>query len=823
MSRRSRSKRLKPDADANGINIKLDETENAGVGNAAEFQTSSESRPKVKAKRRYTKSGKISDTIPVASGNAQNAEGEAEAENQVALTSAQAQINYEEFVRSFSAPSYLYRYLAKYHQYSPIYLIRNLGYMRKSGGQKIPRKKRPLEEIVDSLRSLITPRSKRSSRSSASHSAVELNWPNEIEINFDLFKDSELESEWVTVEANVDVLARFSWKWRRKFRPMDSLVLVSRGTPCSCNGNPIMDSTMSNTSVRFRLADIIRVAARITEPVSDEMLIDEICPRISSAQFELQVNVLERRRAKYVNENEATGTLAQTSYPVTYSSATIPLFFAPTSINALASSFLLTPGKYEFRLGIQAAGISFSPDMPDTPVELPSRTVMVLEGGRPTSPNGDHRLAFVSNSSTVASRLKNHACTSREQYAEWPHLIFRVSWGSTIPSPFGTTITLLTKAPRGFQKRNHSQSEQSLRSQGDERNGTEVSNKNGAADSSKEVDIEIIYEFFFCADDKQAMQLGRSCGLTCPWCYLDCSRGDHPICLLAHLRSCHPRFRFRAIQSPKKLLLQIYLEEAYDGSNESIPHPMPRSYRPKANYPTENGFDISLPVTSASRNPHHFPLVGGWTGYSGDAENNLRFARKLATSRFLHRRRSPLKRTPFTHLIYWRAIENISSLSKKSKMLSMALAKETISALKEDATKMVKHRRKFYHSSTLQQITAGDNYDSEEEESAKWLRDQYQRRVQEITDVNKGEKELMQIWNAYILSVRPRDIVVADCNIDQLLMGFVKSYGVRMNNQNLRNAFILHLTNLYDYGILSPTSMHRCVLAFDAARPASST
>ncbi|KAM3176993.1 hypothetical protein ACTXT7_005412 [Hymenolepis weldensis] len=248
----------------------------------------------------------------------------------------------------------------------------------------------------------------------------------------------------VNTSASVDILARFSWKWRRKFRPMDSLVLVSRGTPCSCNGNPLMDPAMGSTPVRFHLADIIRVAARINDPVSDEMLIAEICPRISSAQLELQVNVFERRRAKYVNENEATGTLAQTSYPVTYSSATIPLFFAPTSSSALASSFLFTPGKYEFRLGIQAVGINFPRDLPDPPVELPSRTVMALEGGRPTSPNGDHRIAFVSPSSTIASRLKNHACTSRDQYTEWPHLNFRVSWGSTIPSPFGPTATFST-------------------------------------------------------------------------------------------------------------------------------------------------------------------------------------------------------------------------------------------------------------------------------------------------------------------------------------------------------------------------------------------
>lgn len=72
------------------------------------------------------------------------------------------------------------------------------------------------------------------------------------------------------------------------------------------------------------------MAARITETVSDEYLIAEICPRISSAQMELQVNVFERRRAKFVNANEASATLAQTSYPVTYSTATIPLFFAPS-------------------------------------------------------------------------------------------------------------------------------------------------------------------------------------------------------------------------------------------------------------------------------------------------------------------------------------------------------------------------------------------------------------------------------------------------------------------------------------------------------------
>lgn len=140
---------------------------------------------------------------------------------------------------------------------------------------------------------------------------------------------------------------------------------------------------------------------------------------------------------------------------------------------------------------------------------------------------------------------------------------------------------------------------------------------------------------------------------------------DFPSCLLAHLRCCHPRFRFRGVQQPQtqKLLLQIFLDESYDGSNDCTP--LPRSYRPRADSATENGLDISLTVTSASKNEFHFPMIGGWTGYSGDSEHNLRYARKLATSRFLRSRRSPLKRAPFFQLLYWKAVECVSSSVRK--------------------------------------------------------------------------------------------------------------------------------------------------------------
>lgn len=73
----------------------------------------------------------------------------------------------------------------------------------------------------------------------------------------------------------------------------------------------------------------------------------------------------------------------------------------------------------------------------------------------------------------------------------------------------------------------------------------------------------------------------------------------------------------------------------------------------------------------------------------------------------------------------------------------------------------------------------------------------------------------MQLWNAYIITVNRREIVTADCNIDKLLDGFVRQYGRQMHAENLRRNFILHLNNLYDHGILSPTSMYRVIMAFD--------
>lgn len=111
-------------------------------------------------------------------------------------------------------------------------------------------------------------------------------------------------------------------------------------------------------------------------------------------------------------------------------------------------------------------------------------------------------------------------------------------------------------------------------------------------------------------------------------------------------------------------MLEVTLDEAYDGSNDCVP-PL-RAYRPTTKVTPESGVDVCLPETAASKNPNHFPLVGGWTGYCGEAENILRELRRTATMRFLQRRyRQPLKRLPFSQLIYWGGVERVSGSARE--------------------------------------------------------------------------------------------------------------------------------------------------------------
>ncbi|KAL3315893.1 Polycomb protein suz12 [Cichlidogyrus casuarinus] len=97
-----------------------------------------------------------------------------------------------------------------------------------------------------------------------------------------------------------------------------------------------------------------------------------------------------------------------------------------------------------------------------------------------------------------------------------------------------------------------------------------------------------------------------------------------------------------------------------------------------------------------------------------------------------------------------------------------------------------------------------------------WLRQHYQRKLEEFTDVNAGEKKMMQLWNAYLLGITPDKFVVSDGLIGTVIMpGFVEKYGPYIAKQGLRFNLLLHLTNLVEYGLLSSKRLRICMDQFD--------
>jgi polycomb protein SUZ12 len=62
------------------------------------------------------------------------------------------------------------------------------------------------------------------------------------------------------------------------------------------------------------------------------------------------------------------------------------------------------------------------------------------------------------------------------------------------------------------------------------------------------------------------------------------------------------------------------------------------------------------------------------------------------------------------------------------------------------------HNRIYYHSETCIPILPKElDYDSEGEPDPKWLQRTTKQMIDEFTDVNGGEKELMKLWNLHVM------------------------------------------------------------------------
>ncbi|XP_041076735.1 polycomb protein SUZ12-like isoform X2 [Polyodon spathula] len=229
--------------------------------------------------------------------------------------------------------------------------------------------------------------------------------------------------------------------------------------------------------------------------------------------------------------------------------------------------------------------------------------------------------------------------------------------------------------------------------------------------------------------------------LHCPWCTLNCCT---LYSLLKHLKLCHSRFIFNYVPHPKGARIDVSINECYDGSYVGNPQ------------------DIhSQPGFAFSRN-------------------------------------GPVKRTPVTHILVCRPKRTKPSLSE--------FLESEDGEMEQQRTYISGHNRLYFHSDACLPLRPQEmEVDSEDEKDPEWLREKTITQIEEFTDVNEGEKEVMKLWNLHVMKF------IADNQMNQACMQFVEKCGQQINEKNLCRNFLLHLVSMHDFNLVSIVTIDKAM------------
>ncbi|XP_025103313.1 polycomb protein suz12-B-like isoform X1 [Pomacea canaliculata] len=213
--------------------------------------------------------------------------------------------------------------------------------------------------------------------------------------------------------------------------------------------------------------------------------------------------------------------------------------------------------------------------------------------------------------------------------------------------------------------------------------------------------------------------------------------------LLKHLRLTHARFNFIYVPHSKGPQIEVTVNEMYDGSYVGNPH---------------------------------------------DVHSHIGYA---------FSRSGPVRRTPVTHVIVYRPKRPAPSLNE-------FMEPESDSSINRQLVQG--HNRLYYHTVTCQPNRPQDiDEDSEDESTPSWLYKKTVMMIDEFTDVNEGEKELMKMWNLHIM----KHNYMADCQIVSACTTFVEEHGNEILEKNLSRNFLIHLVNLFDFSLIRPEVVQR--------------
>lgn len=213
--------------------------------------------------------------------------------------------------------------------------------------------------------------------------------------------------------------------------------------------------------------------------------------------------------------------------------------------------------------------------------------------------------------------------------------------------------------------------------------------------------------------------------------------------LLKHLRLSHARFNFIYVPHPKGARIDVSVNDSYDGS---------------------------------------------YAGNPQDLNSHIGFA---------FSRLGPVRRTSITHVIVYRPKRPVPSLLEfYEPEKENQVCRQIIQG----------HNRLYYRTNTCLPLKPHEvDEDSEDEVTPLWLQQKSINLIDEFTDVNEGEKELMKLWNLHCMKYA----YISDCQIPAACSTFVEEQGRTIMERHLEKNFLVHLVNMFDFSLLSPDNVQR--------------
>ncbi|XP_047143337.1 polycomb protein suz12 isoform X1 [Hydra vulgaris] len=149
---------------------------------------------------------------------------------------------------------------------------------------------------------------------------------------------------------------------------------------------------------------------------------------------------------------------------------------------------------------------------------------------------------------------------------------------------------------------------------------------------------------------------------------------------------------------------------------------------------------------------------------------------------------APKKRNSETEIIVGRPYKHQEDLKEFTELDQL-----------ENASQM-NHDRSYYHTLNNQLLPSLAHHDikAEDDIAPEWLKEKTLEMIEEFTDLNAGEKQLMKLWNIHVLEKN----YIADFTCARGCISFAEEYGKEIIQNNLIKNFMLHLNNLIDFHII---------------------